>query len=387
MGRRKNYPFDSRVDKQMTSLISGLITGIISVPFLLFSPSKNEFYHDPEDGGCMLPLFIFVGILIFPFIKLTVPIWNALSYFDSIIVSFILLILSYWLIFGIEIYLLYILSKFIDKFENKYECLINFIVFRSYKSRYRKIRKDYFNTVRKNKRAKSKVKELYNKIKHYQNLLDENVGTEKEQRYRDIIEHSQQELYKIKKNIFNVFRTDYKEPVIQLPCNQKDTQPNFDGYVYLSIDKKFTVRKTIKIEEILPLSNNGTMFFKTNIKPLKSLFNESITIHFYDRYTLLMTKKNFTIVGYENVIGSYIKTSVEFCLGCKGNSEVIETDRLDCLPEFRKDNTNEFVMTDVGKLQLNFFSRKMHFLFTKYDEGKAIYELIKMTNKETKQLS
>ena len=32
MGRRKNYPWDSKVDKKMTNLISGILAGIISVP-------------------------------------------------------------------------------------------------------------------------------------------------------------------------------------------------------------------------------------------------------------------------------------------------------------------------------------------------------------------
>ena len=176
-----------------------------------------------------------------------------------------------------------------------------------------------------------------------------------------------------------MFRTDYTEPIIQLPCNQKDTLPNFDGYVYLSIDKKFTVRKTIKIDEIQPLSNNGKMFFKTNIKPLKSLFNESITIHFYDRYLLLMTKENFTIVGYEDIIGSYTNTSIELCLGSKDYPKTVELNRLDCTPEFREDDKNKFVMVDVGTLQLKFFSRKINILFTKYDEGKVIYEVISNT--------
>lgn len=229
--------------------------------------------------------------------------------------------------------------------------------------------------------AKPEVIELHNKIKHFQNLLDKNISTEKEQKYRDIIEHSRQELYKIKKNIFNVFRTDYKEPIIQLPCNQKDILSNFNGYVYLSIDKKFNVRKTIKIEEILPLSNNGKMFFITNIKPLKSLFNEFITIHFYDRYLLLMNKKNFTIVGYEDIIGSYTNTCIELCLGIKNYPKTIKTNRLDRTPEFRKDNTKKFVMVDVGILQLKIYSRKINILFTKFDEGNIIYELISNVNK------
>ena len=88
-----------------------------------------------------------------------------------------------------------------------------------------------------------------------------------------------------------------------------------------------------------------------------------------------------------SALTTYTNTSIELCLGSKDYSKTVEQNRLDCTPEFRKDDKNKFVMVDVGKLQLNFFSRKMHFLFTKYDEDKAIYELIKMTNKETKQLS
>lgn len=34
MGRRKNYPWNSRVDKQMTNLVSDLLTGIIFAPFV-----------------------------------------------------------------------------------------------------------------------------------------------------------------------------------------------------------------------------------------------------------------------------------------------------------------------------------------------------------------
>lgn len=33
MGRRKNYPWNSRTDKQMTNLVSGLLTGLIVAPF------------------------------------------------------------------------------------------------------------------------------------------------------------------------------------------------------------------------------------------------------------------------------------------------------------------------------------------------------------------
>lgn len=42
MGRRKNYPWDSRVDKQMTNLVSGLITGLIFAPFAILDSIPNN---------------------------------------------------------------------------------------------------------------------------------------------------------------------------------------------------------------------------------------------------------------------------------------------------------------------------------------------------------
>ena len=261
MGRRKNYPWDSRVNKQMTNLVSGFITGVIFAPFLLFSSSKNKDLDSGEVIGV-----IFVSILLLPFILLTPFIWDVLYGLDFID-KLLLLLLSYVLIGCIEAYLIYKAYTILNKVENKYDAFVYCVVIRSFKSRYRKIRKDYFNTVSKNNRAKSKVIELHNKIKHYQSLLDKNVGTEKEQKYRDIIEQSHQELYKIKKNIFNVFRTDYKEPIIQLPCNQKDALPGFDGYVYLSIDKNFTVRKMssgIGVERVFPYASPFISEIKVN---------------------------------------------------------------------------------------------------------------------------
>ena len=367
MGRRKNYPWDSRVDNQMTNLVCGLLARIIFVPFLLFSSSKDEELNIGEVIGA--------SILLLPMIILTPPIWNAL-YNIGFIERLLLLLLVYILFCCIEIYLVYKVTTFMSKIENKYDYLIFYLVIKDYKSSYRKIRKDYFNTVSRNKIVSPKVIEIHNKIKHYQSLLDNNVGLEKEQKYRDIIEHSVQELYEIKQDLFNAFRTDYKDPIIELYCNQSNTLPVFDGYVYLSIDNKFSFRRTIKIEELQSMSNKGKMFFKTNIKPLKDLFNESIAIHFYDRYLLLMTKNDFTIVGYENIIGSYINTSVEICLGNNNSSNKIDLNRLDCIPEYRKDGVNEFVMFDVGVLQLNLYSKKVYLLFTKYDEGKVIYNLI-----------
>lgn len=49
MGRRKNYPWDSRVDKQMTNLISGILTGVIITPFVLLDLASKSAESAPTE--------------------------------------------------------------------------------------------------------------------------------------------------------------------------------------------------------------------------------------------------------------------------------------------------------------------------------------------------
>ena len=42
MGRRKNYPWDSRADKQMTNLVSGLLACLIVAPFAIIDSVLNN---------------------------------------------------------------------------------------------------------------------------------------------------------------------------------------------------------------------------------------------------------------------------------------------------------------------------------------------------------
>lgn len=372
MGRRKNYPYNKKIDKQMGNLVSGMLTGVILSPSLLFSSSKEG----NSEGGWFM---VVIMVLLSPFIILTPFVWDGLSCL-SFILKLVILLFVYVLIGTLEFYLVYKILKFADILSDRYDYLIFRIARKSNKSRYSEIRKDYFKTIRKNNRANPKVIELHNKIKHYQSLLDNNLNTDKESKYREIIESSHQELIEIKKNIFNAFRTDYKEPIIRLePSDRETTLPDFEGLVYLNIDKKISFKRTINFEEIVPLNNDGKQFFTTNIKPLKSLISGSIEFLFYDRYLLLMTKNDFTIIEYKDIIGTYLKNSIEISSSSFGNTKMMIPKYFDNLPELRKDNSKEYAMIDVGILQLNIFSKKIHLLFTKYNEGKLINDLISNT--------
>ena len=79
MGRRKNYPWDSKVDKQMTNLVITVITWVIFAPILILLSIKNKKLDNDE-----IISGIFCTILLLPPILLTPSIWNVLCGFDFI---------------------------------------------------------------------------------------------------------------------------------------------------------------------------------------------------------------------------------------------------------------------------------------------------------------
>lgn len=68
MGRRTNYPWDSRVDKQMTNLVSGLLAGLIVAPFAIMDSmpnNTNNLSTEPVSKPVAIIFFI-IGIALTP---------------------------------------------------------------------------------------------------------------------------------------------------------------------------------------------------------------------------------------------------------------------------------------------------------------------------------
>lgn len=68
MGRRKNYPWDSRVDKQMTNLVSGLLAGLIVAPFAIMDSmpnNTNNLNTEPVSKPVAI-IFLIIGIALTP---------------------------------------------------------------------------------------------------------------------------------------------------------------------------------------------------------------------------------------------------------------------------------------------------------------------------------
>ena len=68
MGRRKNYPWNSRVDKQMTNLVSGLLTGLILAPFAIMDAitnNTNDLKTEPVSKPVAI-IFLIIGIVLTP---------------------------------------------------------------------------------------------------------------------------------------------------------------------------------------------------------------------------------------------------------------------------------------------------------------------------------
>ena len=68
MGRRKNYPWNSRAEKQMTNLVSGLLAGLIVAPFAIMDSvpnNTNNLNTEPVSKPVAI-IFLIFGIALTP---------------------------------------------------------------------------------------------------------------------------------------------------------------------------------------------------------------------------------------------------------------------------------------------------------------------------------
>ncbi len=65
MGRRRNYPWNSRTEKQMTNLVSGLLAGLIVAPFAAvetIAKNGNDITYKKKDKKKDALFSLFLGI-------------------------------------------------------------------------------------------------------------------------------------------------------------------------------------------------------------------------------------------------------------------------------------------------------------------------------------
>ena len=65
---RKDYPFNKRVDKKMTNLISGLLTGLVFAPFAIMDsvPNDADIDYTKPVSKTFAVFLIIIGIALIP---------------------------------------------------------------------------------------------------------------------------------------------------------------------------------------------------------------------------------------------------------------------------------------------------------------------------------
>lgn len=87
MGRRKNYPWDSRVDKQMTNLVSDLLAGLIVAPFAIMDsvPNNTSSLNTEPVSKPVAIIYLIIGIAVTPLFITLISL--AIELFDLFLIG------------------------------------------------------------------------------------------------------------------------------------------------------------------------------------------------------------------------------------------------------------------------------------------------------------
>ena len=393
---RRNDPFNSRNAKWGANLISTLIAWSIVAPFAMAetlsnTQSASSNIDNKPISKTFAVILIILGIALIPlFIPLISLAFECFLALPLLIIPII--------IWGV------IISLVVESFtkheekekielvnnDNKDNEWLNNIISCVQDKAYNSIRSHYYEIIDNNNKIHPEIINLQKKIIHYQNALIANTLSEQKVKYcQDIIKSSLEEINKIKlKYPENQSLKPYKEPVVAISNDYQYTEyPKFKGYVYFEINKQFDNKQAININEECLLVDNGINTPKVSKKPLIPLLGRNIQILLYDTFLILSNKKDFVVIGYEDVILSYKQTVIDTCYNKMFTSLESERRNLirhcDSTPEIRITDNKFNAILEVGLLELEIFSQKINLIFTKYEKGNRIYNIInKLRNLE-----
>ena len=262
MGRRKNYPWNSRVDKQMTNLVSGLLTGLILAPFAIMDSipnNTNDLNTEPVSKPVAI-IFLIIGIVLTPlFLPLISLAFEAL---DGIILGpfiFFALIFIPLVVWG-GILCVVIESFRYNKKTNKPNLSIN--VYQKLVLNLSKdikttnnIRTDFNSIIKSNVEIKQKIEKLNKTIGTYKcNLKIFGFIPRVKKRYFSKIKEIYREIHYL--NTFNKVSDSIEES---------------NGYVYLDINNIIRSGKSINLNKLQLKKKKPYLFYAINKEPSISL--------------------------------------------------------------------------------------------------------------------
>ena len=367
MGRRKNYPWNSRVDKQMTNLVSGLLTGLILAPFAIMDSipnNTNDLNTEPVSKPVAI-IFLIIGIVLTPlFLPLISLAFEAL---DGIILGpfiFFALIFIPLVVWG-GILCVVIESFSYNKKTNKPNLSIN--VYQKLVLNLSKdikttnnIRTDFNSIIKSNVEIKQKIEKLNKTIGTYKcNLKIFGFIPRVKKRYFSKIKEIYREIHYL--NTFNKVSYSIEE---------------FNGYVYLDINNNIRSGKSINLNKLQLKKKKPYLFYAINKEPSISLQFRNIELYFFDDAVTFMTEDAYSVIDKNNVFLEYCPTPVEVSMA---NKDATQFNILDTrCRHFCKDGTMDmryynYRLIELGVLELTVASQKVNILFSNIEFGRKLY--------------
>ena len=367
MGRFKSDMFPKRETKKMTNLVSGLFTGMLFAPLLVFDGiSKINSSQDVSDkpvskiaaiiliiiGIALIPLFIplilfgfelfnfpFIGPFVcFPFLIIPIGIWGG-------IISVAYESFTYKQVkeeqkqnLKMTIY---------DKFINT----IN-------EDKSNRVRDTYYNIVNLNNKIRQEITVLNNKVEYCERRIKsfryfpilKNKYINKKEKFLSVIENNDR---------------SYKKPIITLDVynTNETTLQDLNGEVFLKLNYDFTPKQTINFDKISHSEIKKNFFLDVNINPKLSLQFNSLELHFYEDVLLIMTKKDFAIVNIES-----LSVNKSFMLIHCQSSKYYKS--------FKKKSVGLVFYERVTLVEIKVLSQKINLLFTNIADSLIVYNLL-----------
>lgn len=368
MGRRKNYPWNSRTDKQMTNLVSGLLAGLIVAPFAIMDSvpnNTNNLNTEPVSKPVAI-IFLIIGIaltpLFIPLISLAFELFDFFLIGPLLFFAFIFIPLVVW---GGIIYL--VIESFSNnkKTNNKPKVAINvyqkLVLSLSKDSKIDcNIRSDFDSIIKSNIEIKEKIEKLNNTIDTYKRKL-KIFGS----------------IPKVKKNYFSKIKATYREIYSLKTFNKVSiSTEEINGYVYLDINTIISAGKSINLDKLARNKKKPHLFYAINKEPLISLQFRNIELYFFDDVVAFMTEDAYTVIDKNSVFLEYRSIPVE---GSMVNKDATQFNILDTkCRHFCKDGTMDmryynYRLIELGVLELNIASEKVNLLFSNAESGSKLY--------------
>ena len=367
MGRRKNYPWNSRVDKQMTNLVSGLLTGFIVAPFAIMGSMPNNTNNLKTEPVSKLVaiIFLIIGIaltpLFLPLISLAFEALNGIILGPFIFFALIFIPLLVW---GGILYLV-IESFNNNKKTNKPKVAINvyqkLVLSLSKDSKIaNNIRTDFNSIIKSNVEIKQKITKLNNTIDTSKRNL----------KIMGFIPN-------VKKNCFSKIKASSREIHFLNTFNKVSASTEeLNGYVYLDVNTIISAGKSISLDKLAQNKKKTHLFYAINKEPSISLQFRNIELYFFDDVLALMTEDAYIVVDKNTVFLEYRSIPVE---GSMANKDATKFNILDTrCRHFRKDGTMDmryyyYRLIELGVLELTIASQKVNLLFSNTESGNKLY--------------